>query len=73
MEEGFYKRGKSYDQFKKKGSVTGSCAMIDWNCGGERTFEAWRNSSSVRMVERERLICAGSGILFFFISLLLSI
>lgn len=36
--------------------------MIDWNCGGGRTFEACRNSSSVRMVERERLICAGSGI-----------
>lgn len=37
--------------------------MIDWNCGPESTFDAWRNSSSVRMVEMERLICAGSGIL----------
>jgi hypothetical protein len=42
---------------------TGSWAMIDWNWGGERTLEAWRNSSSVRMVEMERLIDAGSGIL----------
>jgi len=38
-----------------KGS-TGSCAMIDWNCGGERTPDAWRNSNSVRMLERERFI-----------------
>lgn len=43
--------------------LTGSCAMIDWNCGPESIFEACWNSSSVRMVERERLICAGSGIL----------
>lgn len=42
--------------------LTGSWARIDWNCGPERTFDACKNSSSVRMVERERLICAGSGI-----------
>jgi hypothetical protein len=36
-----------------------------WNCGGDRTPEAWRNSSSVRILERERFICAASGIVSF--------
>ena len=49
------------------GERTGSWAIMDCICGGERTLEAWRNSSSVRMVERERLICAGSGILLLFV------
>ena len=40
---------------------TGNCAMMDWNCGGERTPESRRYSSSVRQVERERLIAAVSG------------
>ena len=37
--------------------------MMDWNCGGESTPESRRYSSSVRQVERERLIAAVSGIL----------
>lgn len=48
-----------------KGGVrhTGNCAMMDWNCGGESTPESRRYSSSVRQVERERLIAAVSGML----------
>ncbi len=50
--------------------LTGSWAIIDWNCGGESTLLACRNSSSVRMVESERLICAASGILIVSLVLL---
>ena len=37
---------------------TGSWAIMDWNWGGLTTPESRRNSSSVRMVERERLMPA---------------
>lgn len=47
----------------KKRLHTGSWAIIELNCGPERTFDACKNSSSVRMIDRERSICAGSGIL----------
>jgi len=40
---------------------TGNCAWIDCNCGGDKTPEFARYSSSVLMVPSERLICAGSG------------
>ncbi len=43
-------------KFDRGRRYTGSCAMIDCNCGGVKTLLAWRNSSSVRMVEMERLI-----------------
>ena len=39
---------------------TGSCDMMDWNCAGFKRPESRRNSSSVRMVPRERLAAAGS-------------
>jgi hypothetical protein len=52
--------------FHPEGYHTGSWARIDWNCGPERTLLAWRNSSSVRMVEMERFIWAASGILSWF-------
>ena len=39
---------------------TGNCAPIDCTCGGESTPAEARNSSSVLMVPRERLICAAS-------------
>ena len=41
--------------------LTGNCAWIDCNCGGDKTPELARYSSSVLMVPSERLICAGSG------------
>ena len=41
-----------------KGVFTGSWAIIDWNCGGLTTPESRRYSSSVRMVERDRLMPA---------------
>ena len=43
--------------------LTGNCASILCSCGPLRTPELARNSSSVRMVPRERLICAASGML----------
>ena len=39
---------------------TGNCDMMDWNCAGFKRPESRRNSSSVRMVPRERLAAAGS-------------
>ena len=41
--------------------LTGNCAWIDCNCGGDKTPELARYSSSVLIVPSERLICAGSG------------
>jgi hypothetical protein len=49
---------------KSKPLLTGSCACIDWNCGGDKTPAAAKYSSSVLIVPRERLICAGSDILW---------
>ena len=43
--------------------LTGNCAMMDWNCGGARTPESRRYSSSVRTLLRERLMPALSPIL----------
>ena len=39
---------------------TGNWDMMDWNCAGFKRPESRRNSSSVRMVPRERLAAAGS-------------
>lgn len=39
---------------------TGSWDMMDWNCAGFKRPESRKNSSSVRMVLRERLAAAGS-------------
>ena len=43
--------------------LTGSWAIIDWNCGGLTTPESRRYSSSVRTVFKERLMPALSPIL----------
>lgn len=43
--------------------LTGSWAWMDWSCGWERIPASRRYSSSVRMLLRERLTCAVSGIL----------
>jgi hypothetical protein len=47
----------------KKGGQTGNCAPILCNCSGLNMPVEARNSSSVLMVLRERLSCAGSAIL----------
>ena len=39
---------------------TGNWDMMDWNWAGFKRPESRRNSSSVRMVPRERLAAAGS-------------
>ena len=39
---------------------TGNWDMMDWNWAGFKRPESRRNSSSVRMVLRERLAAAGS-------------
>jgi hypothetical protein len=45
--------------------------MIDCSCGRDRMPASRRYSSSVRMVFRERLTCAGSGILMVFVNRLM--
>ncbi len=47
------------------GMGTGNCAMMDWNWAGARIEESRRYSSSVRMVERERVADALSAIVFW--------
>ncbi len=47
------------------GRGTGNCAMMDWNWAGARIEESRRYSSSVRMVERERVADALSVIVFW--------
>jgi hypothetical protein len=49
---------------RKLEELTGSCAWMDCSCGGESTPAAARYSSSVLIVPSERLICAGSDIVF---------
>lgn len=64
--EGGLGMGRRLDFNDKKamgGIHTGNCAIILAICPGANTLLACKNSNSVRIVLRERLICAGSGIL----------